>query len=555
MKKNFKRAIALVLTAIMIIGSSAVIEAADVTDAPQIIEEEIGGVVRREIKRSFVDEVGSEIEAIEVVGGGETEVGATTTVTTRDAFVKEIRKNLVARTSNFTIQHNFPTSGTYDFNFFSNAFNEARKEHTGNGTEGDYLLTQVASASFVFYPMANAAFQVSANYKSSASQESQVTSKINTTLTSLNLGSKTEVAKIKAIHDFVVGNATYGSGNGDLRYTAYGNLIQKQSVCQGYALVMYRMLLQAGIDNRIVTGNYQGRGHAWNIVKVGTKYYHLDATFDDNLSNTQYYLRGTTFTTNDGYVANSDFKQTSFTSKYPQSTTDYQAAATNLSKATVTTKSASYAYTGAARKPAPIVTLNGKTLVVNTDYTVTFSNNINVGTAKMTIKGKGSYTGTAYGTFKITAASISGATVKTTSASYTYTGAARRPKPTVTLSNGKQLVVNTDCTVAFKNNTNVGTATITVTGIGNYKGTATGTFKITAASLSGATVKTKSASYAYTGSARKPAPIVTLNGKTLVVSTDYTVTYKNNTNKGTATVTVKGKGNYKGTASGTFKIT
>ncbi|MBQ6662404.1 MAG: cell wall-binding repeat-containing protein, partial [Firmicutes bacterium] len=62
----------------------------------------------------------------------------------------------------------------------------------------------------------------------------------------------------------------------------------------------------------------------------------------------------------------------------------------------------------------------------------------------------------------------------------------------------------------------------------------------------------------FTGAALKPAPVVkmTLGGKsvTLKAGTDYTVTYKNNTNPGTATVTIKGAGNFTGTLTKTFTI-
>lgn len=71
--------------------------------------------------------------------------------------------------------------------------------------------------------------------------------------------------------------------------------------------------------------------------------------------------------------------------------------------------------------------------------------------------------------------------------------------------------------------------------------------------LAGAAVTVNDQSY--TGQKQKPAPTVTLNGKTLKKGTDYTVSYKNNKNAGVATVTVKGKGDYSGTATATFRIT
>lgn len=543
MKKNFKRAIALILTAIVMIGTTAVVEAA----------EGYSGTTRHEITRTYRDEIGNSITAIQIESNGEeVVVGAGSAVTSRAEFVAAIRANLVARNTSFQITHDFP-SGVYDFNFFSQAFDEARRTHTGNPQEGDYLYCTLANSSFLFYGIPKAVFSVSANYRTTAAQESAVTSKVNTAMAGMSLGSKDQVGKIQTIHDYVCNASSYSTSGSDVKYTAYGNLVLGKSVCQGYATAFYRIAIEAGLDTRIITGNVKGVGHAWNIVKIGTKYYYLDCTFDDNLGSRQYYLRGSNYFSSEGYTPDSEFKQTSFTSKYPISTTDYVPPKTSLKTATVTTASGSYAYNGTARKPSPIVTLNGKKLTYNTDYSVAFANNTNVGTATIKITGKGNYTGTATGTFKIVGTSISGATVTTKSASYAYTGTARKPAPVVTLG-GKTLVVNTDYTVAYSNNINAGTATITVTGKGNYAGTAKGTFKVTAVSLAGASVKTKAASYAYTGSARKPGPVVTLGGKTLVVNTDFTVAFANNVNAGTATITITGKGNYKGTAKGTFTV-
>ena len=73
----------------------------------------------------------------------------------------------------------------------------------------------------------------------------------------------------------------------------------------------------------------------------------------------------------------------------------------SISKASVTLSTSTYAYDGKAKKPGVMVKLNGKTLKNGTDYSVTYSNNTKVGTAKVTIKGKGNYSGTVTKTFKI----------------------------------------------------------------------------------------------------------------------------------------------------------
>ncbi len=222
----------------------------------------------------------------------------------------------------------------------------------------------------------------------------------------------------------------------------------------------------------------------------------------------------------------------------------------DLSKATVSDLSDAV-YSGAAQTPAPTVKIGTTVLAANKDYTLSYSNNTNAGTAKITITGKGSYSGTIAKTFNIKPASISAAVISGVSDS-TYTGAAVKPVPTVKAGDAT-LKANTDYTVSYTSNTNAGTATVTVTGKGNYTGTASKQFKITPVSLAKAAVSGLS-NKTYTGKALTQTPVVKLGSKTLKSGTDYTVSYKNNKNVGTATVTITGKGNYNGTVKATFKI-
>lgn len=158
------------------------------------------------------------------------------------------------------------------------------------------------------------------------------------------------------------------------------------------------------------------------------------------------------------------------------------------------------------------------------------------------------------GTAKVDAKSAAGLTV-TVSGAYTYTGAAIEPgTANITVKDGsKPLTEGTDYTVAYENNTNAGTAKVVITGKGNYTGTANGTFTIAPKELTDGMIGTIAAQ-TYDGSAKTPALTVKDGGKTLTEGTDYTAKYTNNTNAGTATVTITGKGNYKGAASKTFTI-
>lgn len=136
--------------------------------------------------------------------------------------------------------------------------------------------------------------------------------------------------------------------------------------------------------------------------------------------------------------------------------------------------------------------------------------------------------------------------------SKTYTGKAITQKPIVKLGS-TVLKQNTDYKVSYKNNTNSGTATVTITGKGNYAGTINKTFKINPRSISNTTVAL-SASKVWTGSTLTPAPIVKYGSTKLKKGTHYSLVYKNNKNVGTAVITITGKGNFSGTAKKTFLI-
>ena len=155
-------------------------------------------------------------------------------------------------------------------------------------------------------------------------------------------------------------------------------------------------------------------------------------------------------------------------------------------------------------------------------------------------------------TLTINPKAVSNPTIELSDNSFVYDGTEK--KPTIVVKDGEAVIPASEYTVTYSDNTDVGTATVTITNVeGNYTVSGTATFTITAKPLAGASVSA-TGPFTYTGSALTPDPIVTLGGQTLVKGTDYTVAYTNNTDAGTATITVTGTGNYSGTASGTFAI-
>lgn len=175
------------------------------------------------------------------------------------------------------------------------------------------------------------------------------------------------------------------------------------------------------------------------------------------------------------------------------------------------------------------------------------------------------------GTYKVTASCESESTIYTAEATFTvepreieakdvafdkeltYTGNELTQTVTVTV-NGKTLTVGTDYTVSDLTGTKPGSYPVTVAGTGNYTGTVTKSFEIAKADISSAEITYDAGPYGYTGKEWKPEVAVSFNDAALTADTDYTVSYENNINAGTATVTVTGKGNFTGTASKTFTI-
>ena len=163
-------------------------------------------------------------------------------------------------------------------------------------------------------------------------------------------------------------------------------------------------------------------------------------------------------------------------------TKSFEIAKADISSAEITYDAGPYGYTGKEWKPEVAVSFNDAALTADTDYTVSYENNINAGTAKIIITGIGDhFTGSTEKTFTINSAEISGCTFAPI-ADVTYNTKAHTPEVTVAIS-GRTLEADKDYTVSYASNVDAGTATVTVTGKGNFTGSANTTFTIAKADL------------------------------------------------------------------------
>ena len=123
----------------------------------------------------------------------------------------------------------------------------------------------------------------------SAAQLKKVNAASKKILKKLKVSKMSDVAKVKVIHDYVINLVQYDRTKTD--HSAYGGLVagKHTTVCQGYTLIMYKLLTDAGLDAHYVRGTGDtGIGHAWNTVKIKNKWYFLDATWDDRRNSIGY---------------------------------------------------------------------------------------------------------------------------------------------------------------------------------------------------------------------------------------------------------------------------
>lgn len=192
-------------------------------------------------------------------------------------------------------------------------------------------------------------------------------------------------------------------------------------------------------------------------------------------------------------------------------------------------------------------------LVRDTDFIVTCNPTNTAGVYKMTVTGNGNYTGTVEREFTLEQVDLSGIKITGISSTYTYTGSAIEPKPTVTMD-GQKLTEGTDYTISYEDNINAGVATMRITGTDtHYSGSRELTFSILRRSIH-LSKANDIGKQIYTGKDITPSVTVTDNARTLLEQTDYTLMYSDNRRAGTGTVTVAGKGNYTATKTLLFDI-
>ena len=245
-------------------------------------------------------------------------------------------------------------------------------------------------------------------------------------------------------------------------------------------------------------------------------------------------------------------------------------------KMTVTIEGLNYrnkTYDGSAIQPTGTLLVTGGNVPANeleVLYEGTSANGTNyssssapedAGTYKVTYKVADSnenYTGSVEYTFTISPKNVTAGMIDTIAAQE-YTGSAITPE-LVVKDGGVALISGTDFDSKYDNNTNAGenTATVTINGKGNYKGTASRTFTISPKDIKGAAITLQADSLVYTGLMQEVQITSVILGQVELTANDYDIVNKSNKQinaDDSITLTIAGKGNYTGTATTTWKIT
>jgi len=211
-----------------------------------------------------------------------------------------------------------------------------RIEYTGDGRElagriRDVIMRALRRDDYTYYIMDSYFYSIrpldgrshvrlTLNWRETPEQTAEVDRQVRDVLERLITPGMNDHQRVKAIHDWIVLRLAYDAGLS--RYTAYEALRTGKGVCQAYALLAYKMFTAAGLPARIVEGTVPEGDHAWNLVRVDGRWYHLDVTWDDPVPDRSGAVSYTYYLKTDDEMR----RDHAWTRDYPRADTPYRAA-------------------------------------------------------------------------------------------------------------------------------------------------------------------------------------------------------------------------------------
>ena len=248
-----------------------------------------------------------------------------------EVAAKALREGMKNRQESIIV-YAFDTEATQDsFNSLVWDIFYTALEHTGEPTEGDYLNWQWGGVNIeAMYSGTDGGYNFdityTLSYYTTAVEEQAVDSRVEELLKELNVDKKSDYEKIKAVYDYICANVTYDYDHLNdetylYQFTAYAALIDGTAVCQGYAVLLYRLALELGVDARFISGIGNGGPHGWNIIEMEDLYYNADSTWDAGMTSYSYFLKSPT--TFPDHYRDDEYDTQEFHKEYPMGSTDY----------------------------------------------------------------------------------------------------------------------------------------------------------------------------------------------------------------------------------------
>ena len=261
--------------------------------------------------------------------------------------MRQIRRSLKQHDQRIKIFFHAKKEAMSDVEPLTKGLMEEALADTNRPDEGDYLRFQYGgyTLSYGHKPSGDGydyALSIAPKYYTWRIQDEQVTKELEEIRKGMHFHFFTsDREKIRKIYDWFYDHVTYDrvhekNTENHLKTTAYAAICEREAVCQGYCVAMYRMLKEEGIDCRIMTGqavdpkeespgrseSKKGEGkrrnteyHSWILVRLGDFYYNIDVTWDKELGTHEYYLRGKSFFKD--HKPDAKFTDKSFTDRYP----------------------------------------------------------------------------------------------------------------------------------------------------------------------------------------------------------------------------------------------
>lgn len=249
---------------------------------------------------------------------------------------RELCHYMKERANSFSISFMITDEELLSYGNIWTLLSESAFEHTGNPTEGDYLRWSWVSVSYGYSLQTDGTTHwittdLDIEYMMTSEEEAEVDVAVDALLSELALDGMSDYEKAYTIYDYICQTVVYDHDNAELEgdevtegykhaHCIYGALMNGKAVCQGYASMLYRLLLECGIDNRLVAGG----NHGWNIICMDGVYYNGDTTWDAGSDTYYYFLTGSAyFRDDDSHMGYEDYVTPEFVNQYPVSPIDY----------------------------------------------------------------------------------------------------------------------------------------------------------------------------------------------------------------------------------------